>query len=97
MPKFRFVGDPNDDWSGPKSIDAFGLTFTRDDFTPVPPDVAVKLAGNSHFEAEGGDAPAKRKGGWPKGQPRKPRVETPPEEPDDDGDNDNADHSDEAA
>jgi hypothetical protein len=53
-----------------------------------------KARGNPFFEVEGensGDAPAKRKGGWPAGKPRKPREEpaqTQAEEPDDDGGDD---------
>lgn len=90
MPKFRFAGDPNDNWSGPKEIAAYGLTFTRDEWTDVPPELASKFSGNAHFEPEdGGEPPAhvKRRGGWPLGKPRKPKVETQqPQHPQQEGD-----------
>lgn len=49
MAQFRFVGDPNDDHSGPDVIEWDGYVFRRDGWTEVPDDCCAKLRGNSHF------------------------------------------------
>lgn len=49
MAQFRFQGDPNDDYSGPDTIEWDGYVFSRNDWTEVPDDRCAKLRGNSHF------------------------------------------------
>lgn len=83
MPKFRFIGDPNDDYSGPRVLKILDLEFPRDEWVEVPEGaVADKLDGHNHFDADYGDAIASdgsmiddlpKKRGWPKGKPRGPR------------------------
>lgn len=59
MQKFRFIGDPRDDFSGPDEIQVFGLSFNRKTWTEVlDPAIAAKLAKHSHFEAWAEAAPA---------------------------------------
>lgn len=83
MPKFKFIGDPKDNYSGPEVLEVFGMKFPRDKWVEVPEGKECeKLSNHSHFDADFGDAIAtdgslindepKRKGGWPKGKPRKP-------------------------
>lgn len=82
MPKFRYVGDPNDNLSGPETLEMFGMKFPRDEWVDVQEGPECeKLSGNSHFDADFGDAIAtdgslieepKKRGGWPKGRKRKP-------------------------
>lgn len=64
--KAKFIGDPNDDGSGPKVLRmAYGPTgaptyvyFPRDQFVGVPQQLEAKMAGmGGHFEIEDGDAP----------------------------------------
>lgn len=50
MPKYRFIGDPNDNFSGPDVIDWQGFSVARDGWTEIPDEYAAKLAGNTHFE-----------------------------------------------
>lgn len=50
MAFFRFIGDPNDDGSGPDEIEWDGFVFGRDGWTEVPDDRCAKLRGNGHFE-----------------------------------------------
>jgi hypothetical protein len=52
MARFRFIGDPAHDFSGPDSIVLHGLVFGRIEWTDVPDDLAPKLDRNSHFERE---------------------------------------------
>lgn len=69
MAFFRFVGDPNDDGSGPNEVMWGDYAFGRLEWTEVPDDACAKLRGNSHFEERGlvdGEAPVKR----PRGRPR---------------------------
>lgn len=59
--KFRFVGDPRNNFSGPDALEKFGLNFNRTEWTEVSDAaVAAKLIGHSHFESAGAfpDAPA---------------------------------------
>lgn len=62
--KARFIGDPRDDFSGPKTIPLFGRTFPKGRFVTIEGDDAEKVIGklqaNDHFEVgEGeGEAPA---------------------------------------
>jgi hypothetical protein len=78
--KFRFIGDPRNNGSGPDAFVKFDLAFSRDEWTEVDdPSVIRKLLGSDHYEAEtyGEMIEPKRRGGWPKGRPRKPKtVET---------------------
>ncbi len=84
--KFRFIGDPNDNYSGPDVLEMFGMKFPRDKWVEVPEGRdSEKLSNNAHFDTDFSDEIAtdgslieeepKRKGGWPKGRPRKPVVE----------------------
>jgi hypothetical protein len=50
MAKFRFVGDPRHGGDGPHVIEVMGVAIGRNEFVPVPDDVAAKLATNNHFE-----------------------------------------------
>lgn len=56
--KAKFIGDPSDDFSGPKVLQSLGAYFPKDRFVGVTDAVAAKLKGNNHFEVEDGDAPA---------------------------------------
>lgn len=53
MAKATFVGDPNDDNSGPDTIEVGGKVYTKDKAVTVDDKTAEKLAGNSHFEVSG--------------------------------------------
>lgn len=62
--KAKFVGDPNDDFSGPKvlkfspnSKPTEVLAFPKDVFVPVTDEQALALMGHNHFTVEEGDAP----------------------------------------
>lgn len=47
---FTYIGDPNDDFSGPTEIEIFGLVFKKDKPALVEDaGVARKLTGHSHF------------------------------------------------
>ena len=81
--RFRFIGDPKDNFSGPDVAEFYGMKFPRGEWVEVPEGPArEKLKIKSHYEAYPEDAIAtdgslidgepKRKGGWPKGKPRKP-------------------------
>jgi hypothetical protein len=49
---FVFVGDPNDNWSGPDVIEVHGHTFTRGEPTEVADaKIAEKFAKHTHFVA----------------------------------------------
>lgn len=56
--KAKFIGDPSDDFSGPKVLNHAGTFFPKDRFVGVSDEVAAKLAGNNHFEVAKGDAEA---------------------------------------
>jgi hypothetical protein len=83
MPRFKFIGDPSDKFSGPDVLELFGMKFPKGKPVGVKDKAHIaKLRGNSHFEevsddiaTDGsliGEEEPKRKGGWPKGKPRKP-------------------------
>jgi len=55
--KARFKGDPNDNWSGPAVLPTYGVDFIKGEWMPVSDEVAVKLAGHSHFDVEGAADP----------------------------------------
>lgn len=72
MPRYRFIGDPQDGYQGPDLFMWQGIEFSRDEWAEVTdPDFIAKLDGNSHFERDDGgtippsDAP-KRRGRPPK-------------------------------
>lgn len=72
MPRYRFIGDPQDGFEGPDRFEWQGIEFSRDEWADVADaDLVTKLDGNSHFErADDGtilpsDAP-KRRGRPPK-------------------------------
>lgn len=50
--KVKYVGDPNDNYSGADEITAFGQKFIKNKTVDVKVDeaTALKIAGNSHFE-----------------------------------------------
>lgn len=51
--RFRFIGDPNDNFSGPDTVTVFGLVFSRVEWTEVSDEtVTRKLCRHNHFEAE---------------------------------------------
>lgn len=61
--KAMFIGDPNDDFSGPKVLRmGFGkdeiVAFAKDKFVGVSDEIAAKLASHTHFRVEDGDAQA---------------------------------------
>lgn len=56
--KAKFVGDPNDDFSGPKVLNLAGTYFPKDRFVGVSDELASTLSTHNHFEVEKGDAPA---------------------------------------
>jgi hypothetical protein len=52
MPKFKYVGDPNDKFSGPDTFYQYGLTWHKGQVVDVPEDDTMtlyKLSGHSHF------------------------------------------------
>lgn len=57
--KARFLGDPNDDRSGPMVLNLFGRSFPKDRFITISgddaADVLTKLKANGHFEVADGD------------------------------------------
>lgn len=61
MPKAKYVGDPNDNFSGPEVIEVGGHAYTKDKSVTVEDAVAKRLATNNHFEVtglkKGSDAP----------------------------------------
>lgn len=84
MANFRFIGDPNDDGSGPDEIEWDGHVFRRDAWTEVPDDQCAKLRGNGHFEERGDALPHERAatevviGGAPDGMAAVKRRGRPP-------------------
>lgn len=55
MAKFKYIGDPNDRFSGPDTIEVQGYQFVKNQVVDVPEKTdaekakVAKLAGNSHF------------------------------------------------
>lgn len=56
MPKFKYIGDPNDGFSGPQITEQFGYEWTKGEVSDDLPektdeekDVVKKLRGHSHF------------------------------------------------
>ena len=66
---FTYIGDPNDDGSGPRNITIFGYDFTKDEPARVrggtkdEQSIIRKLRGHNHFVAEGDEKPEFTKGG----------------------------------
>lgn len=51
--KFRFIGDPRDNFSGAAEITVHGIKFNRKDWTDVDdPKIAEKLLTHTHFESD---------------------------------------------
>jgi hypothetical protein len=53
----RFIGDPNDDFSGPKVFPIYGVEFPKGVFMPLDgldDGQVAKLANNNHFEFQAG-------------------------------------------
>lgn len=50
--KVKYIGDPNDNHSGPDVLNAFGQKFEKNKTVTisVSDEVAEKIAANSHFE-----------------------------------------------
>jgi hypothetical protein len=53
--KAKFIGDPNDNFSGPQSFTAYGgLKIEKGKWVEVKdPDVFRKLEGHTHYETQG--------------------------------------------
>lgn len=50
----KFVGDPNDDFSGPTNMTMFGQDFKKGEYVELTdPAVIRKVRGHSHFQIEG--------------------------------------------
>ena len=47
----RFIGDPNDNFSGPECITFWGVEFVKGEWERV---TNPRFASNNHFEVEGG-------------------------------------------
>lgn len=62
MAKVKYVGDPNDNGSGPDSVTMFGVTTEKGKTTTLPKSLTdeqvAKFEGNSHFEVTGGEKSA---------------------------------------
>jgi len=52
MSKAKFIGDPNDNFSGPDSFEWEGLEFSRTEWTEVPDEMALRLFKHNHYECE---------------------------------------------
>jgi hypothetical protein len=50
--KARFVGDPNDNYSGPEQITCWGVEFVKGEWTPV---ADKRFGRHSHFEFDADD------------------------------------------
>lgn len=48
----RYIGDPQNDFDGPRTMKAFGLAFPKGKWVGLPEDFAftAKLEGNRHFQ-----------------------------------------------
>lgn len=53
--KARFIGDPNDDFSGPQVLTSWGQSFEFGVWTDVTSDLGAKAATHSHFEVDAND------------------------------------------
>lgn len=54
----RFIGDPNDDYSGPDVLIMGGREYPRDQWVEIEDDaVASRIEGNSHFDVDYGKDP----------------------------------------
>lgn len=54
--KAKYIGDPSQPKGTeaiPDEFEAYGLIFERGKFTEVPPELASKFEGNSHYETQG--------------------------------------------
>src|SRR5688572_13414864 len=70
----RFIGDPLDNFEGPRVITMYGASFVKDEWAPIddmPAEHIAKLQWNSHFEVREGSG---------KGQKRPAAAEKPPAE-----------------
>jgi hypothetical protein len=78
--KAKFIGDPNDGFSGPHELVQHGVTFVKGQWSEVPAEVFPKLARNSHFEVEADplDHDGDGKKGGAKASATKPPAETAP-------------------
>jgi hypothetical protein len=57
MARFRFIGDPRDNFSGPDVMEYELYTFPRDVWVTIKdPRLIAKLSGHSHYEADFGKA-----------------------------------------
>lgn len=54
--KARFIGDPLDNGSGPRTFVNFGITFRKGAWVAIPAHLEAKFRGNSHFETATDDA-----------------------------------------
>jgi hypothetical protein len=53
MPRFKFIGDPRDNYSGPEVLRMFGRDFPRDKWVEVEEgEFCEKLESHSHFDAD---------------------------------------------
>lgn len=50
MAQYRFIGDPRANGHGPSPQVIFGLVFSREEWTEVPPDMDDRAARHSHLE-----------------------------------------------
>jgi hypothetical protein len=60
--KFTYIGDPNDDFSGPSELTTGGMTFAKGEpttieDTPENADLIRRLKGHSHFAGDGDALP----------------------------------------
>lgn len=58
--KFTYIGDPNDDFSGPSELTTGGQTFAKNEPTEVDDDnedLIRRLKGHSHFAKPGDELP----------------------------------------
>lgn len=58
MSKVKFVGDPNDDFSGPSTMRLWGHEFPMNVDVEVPDSVAAKARTHNHFVVDGQEADA---------------------------------------
>jgi hypothetical protein len=53
MPRFKFIGDPRDNFSGPEVLRMFGRDFPRDKWVDVDEgEICEKLESHTHFDAD---------------------------------------------
>lgn len=53
MPKAKFIGDPNDDFSGPSIMTLWGYSFPKGEYIEISDTVANKVRTHNHFAVEG--------------------------------------------